>query len=277
VQHAGEFVITFPRGYHAGFNLGLNCAESVNFALDSWLELGKRAQVCKCMSDRYTIICYITFIFYRILARSVRIDVAQLLLDREKELSNPTTNSMHWQATDLELNKDSKGKGRRKRQSVESGELPKTKKMKTKPESSSDELSPLSNLKFSTPRTVTLKLGPRPAEPETFPCCLCVSFAQEGLLRVHDPPIGRKDADEAAGHPTMWMAHEECANVVPETWVDEIEASSNEEDGLMSKEKVVFGVDGIVKDRWNLVCALCIREMTRSYLTFPCDRDVLRV
>jgi len=52
VQHAGEFVITFPRGYHAGLNLGLNCAESVNFALDSWIEIGRKAQVCKCVEDR---------------------------------------------------------------------------------------------------------------------------------------------------------------------------------------------------------------------------------
>lgn len=52
VQHAGEFIITFPRGYHAGFNLGLNCAESVNFALKSWIEIGKVAKACKCVSDR---------------------------------------------------------------------------------------------------------------------------------------------------------------------------------------------------------------------------------
>jgi hypothetical protein len=55
VQHAGEFVITFPRGYHAGFNLGFNCAESVNFALDSWIELGKRAKACECISDRWVL------------------------------------------------------------------------------------------------------------------------------------------------------------------------------------------------------------------------------
>ena len=53
VQHAGEFVITFPRGYHAGFNLGFNCAESVNFALDSWIELGRKAQACNCVNFRY--------------------------------------------------------------------------------------------------------------------------------------------------------------------------------------------------------------------------------
>lgn len=46
-------MITFPRGYHAGFNLGFNCAESVNFALESWLELGRKAKACECVSDRY--------------------------------------------------------------------------------------------------------------------------------------------------------------------------------------------------------------------------------
>lgn len=53
VQQAGEFVVTFPRGYHAGFNLGFNCAESVNFALESWLEVGKKAKACGCVNFRY--------------------------------------------------------------------------------------------------------------------------------------------------------------------------------------------------------------------------------
>ena len=46
VQKADEFVIISPRGHHAGFNLGLNCAAGIDFALDSWLELGKKAKVC---------------------------------------------------------------------------------------------------------------------------------------------------------------------------------------------------------------------------------------
>ncbi|KAG2135583.1 JmjC domain, hydroxylase-domain-containing protein [Suillus cothurnatus] len=54
VQRAQEFVITYPRGYHAGFNLGFNCAESVNFALESWVELGRRAKACQCIPDRLT-------------------------------------------------------------------------------------------------------------------------------------------------------------------------------------------------------------------------------
>ncbi|WFD44454.1 hypothetical protein MPSI1_003122 [Malassezia psittaci] len=48
VQHAREFVLTFPHGYHAGYNLGFNCAESVNFALPSWIDIGRNADYCKC-------------------------------------------------------------------------------------------------------------------------------------------------------------------------------------------------------------------------------------
>ncbi len=45
-------MITYPRGYHAGFNLGFNCAESVNFALDSWLDKGRTAKICQCVDFR---------------------------------------------------------------------------------------------------------------------------------------------------------------------------------------------------------------------------------
>jgi hypothetical protein len=48
VHNPGEFVITFPYGYHSGYNLGYNCAEAVNFALDSWMEYGRVAKKCDC-------------------------------------------------------------------------------------------------------------------------------------------------------------------------------------------------------------------------------------
>lgn len=48
VQRAHEFVITYPYGYHSGYNLGFNCAESVNFALPTWIEIGRRADYCRC-------------------------------------------------------------------------------------------------------------------------------------------------------------------------------------------------------------------------------------
>ncbi|KAK5089085.1 hypothetical protein LTR05_003309 [Lithohypha guttulata] len=51
VHREGEFVITFPIGYHSGYNLGYNCAESVNFAIENWLEYGQTARKCQCEAD----------------------------------------------------------------------------------------------------------------------------------------------------------------------------------------------------------------------------------
>ncbi|KAJ2817162.1 hypothetical protein FBU31_006318, partial [Coemansia sp. 'formosensis'] len=36
-QRAGEFVVTFPQSYHAGFNQGFNFNEAVNFATSDWM------------------------------------------------------------------------------------------------------------------------------------------------------------------------------------------------------------------------------------------------
>lgn len=250
VQQTGEFVITFPRGYHAGFNLGLNCAESVNFALDSWLELGRRAKACECISD------------------SVRIDVDQLLHDRAEEVAesanpprfNEQMRSPKKDAIKKEVVDDviPPLKISRKRKSESKDEVPKLKKLKIK--ASATKAAPSITIKAPAPKlSVTLKLGPRPAELEPFPCCLCVSMDKEGLLRVQDPPIGRKEAVDAATNPKVWMAHDYCASIIPETWVDEIDAP----DG--SKELVVFGVDGIVKDRWNLKCSSCTKNRPKAH------------
>lgn len=50
-QEAGEFMVTFPYGYHAGFNHGFNCAESTNFATLRWVDYGKMATQCTCRKD----------------------------------------------------------------------------------------------------------------------------------------------------------------------------------------------------------------------------------
>ncbi|CAK4076611.1 unnamed protein product [Aphanomyces euteiches] len=55
VQGPGEYIITFPRSYHQGFNTGFNIAESVNFATLRWIPRGLDAKLCKCMPDNVTL------------------------------------------------------------------------------------------------------------------------------------------------------------------------------------------------------------------------------
>ncbi|KAL3497897.1 hypothetical protein ACH5RR_040629 [Cinchona calisaya] len=50
VQKPGEYIITFPRAYHAGFSHGFNCGEAVNFAIGDWFPLGSIA------SHRYALL-----------------------------------------------------------------------------------------------------------------------------------------------------------------------------------------------------------------------------
>jgi jumonji domain-containing protein 2 len=50
-QRAREFVITAPAAYHAGFNHGLNCAESTNFGTAAWVPIGAKAKSCNCQGD----------------------------------------------------------------------------------------------------------------------------------------------------------------------------------------------------------------------------------
>lgn len=44
LQRPGEFVLTFPGSYHAGFSTGLNIGEAVNFATKTWIQYGLRCQ-----------------------------------------------------------------------------------------------------------------------------------------------------------------------------------------------------------------------------------------
>ncbi|EJF57709.1 hypothetical protein DICSQDRAFT_111328 [Dichomitus squalens LYAD-421 SS1] len=265
VQHAGEFVITFPRGYHAGFNLGFNCAESVNFALESWIDLGRKAKACGCVNF------------------SVRIDVDRLLQDRAAENIQVYRNGKAMSSkSELEIEpafdktanetKHAKIKASRKRKADGDAALAKTKIRKinstsvtaSQPIASSSTQSAMPSIKHI--RRVMLKVGPPPPpKDQEFPCCLCASSNKHGLLRVHDPPAWWYSADNADAKLGPCMAHEECAVVVPETWVDEIERNVPSNETGQGTERVVFGVDAVTKDRWNLKCTACTKLKNRAH------------
>ncbi len=57
-QHAGEFMVTFPRAYHAGFNQGYNLAEAVNFAPPDWLPMGRKCVEHYSLMRRYNVFCH---------------------------------------------------------------------------------------------------------------------------------------------------------------------------------------------------------------------------
>lgn len=47
-QNPNEIIITFPKGYHAGFNSGYNIAEAVNVATPNWLNIYSEFNFCNC-------------------------------------------------------------------------------------------------------------------------------------------------------------------------------------------------------------------------------------
>ena len=58
IQNAGDFVITLPRAYHAGFNQGYNCAEAVNFCLPNWISMGRDCLQHYQSVKRYNVFCH---------------------------------------------------------------------------------------------------------------------------------------------------------------------------------------------------------------------------
>eukprot|EP00924_Labyrinthula_sp_SR-Ha-C_P005323 augustus_masked-scaffold_1-processed-gene-28.40-mRNA-1 protein AED:0.64 eAED:0.68 QI:0/-1/0/1/-1/1/1/0/699 len=101
-QEPGEFVITFPRAYHGGFNHGFNCAEAVNFATASWIPFGLDAFYDYRILRKIPVINYEQFI-YKLCKLSLDtksmsqdivanlFDVLRKLLQREEKVRNLDT------------------------------------------------------------------------------------------------------------------------------------------------------------------------------------------
>ncbi|WVR04028.1 hypothetical protein IAU60_001027 [Kwoniella sp. DSM 27419] len=234
VHNQGEFVITYPRGYHAGFNMGFNCAESVNFALDSWVELGRRAKACTCVSH------------------SVRIDVDEMLAKEERrmrgeeDLLQAIEEERKAQRPRKRLAEHSDGQSKRAyKEPVIKGE-----DVDLEHDVDATEQLPVArNRKHKQP----INLSPsRPTaivkENPTYPCLFCPGLGKEGLLPVRDPPENVKN--QWKPRTGEIKAHHSCALALPNVGIEDIEVNGR-------TRTFIMGVDNIESARWNLKCAVC--------------------
>ncbi|XP_048409588.1 lysine-specific demethylase 5B-like isoform X3 [Stegostoma tigrinum] len=93
-QCAGEFVITFPRAYHSGFNQGFNFAEAVNFCTMDWLPMGRQCVEHYRLLNRYCVFSHDEMIC-KMASKSTDLDVAlasavykdmMIMIEEEKKL-----------------------------------------------------------------------------------------------------------------------------------------------------------------------------------------------
>ncbi|KAG0212590.1 hypothetical protein BGX28_006026 [Mortierella sp. GBA30] len=230
VQHEGEFVLTFPFAYHSGYNLGFNCAESINFALKDWIPIGRKAESCKCIND------------------SVQIDVEAIFQSSKNNSSQDeaaadtsrSRNRSGRKSTDIEMKEEEVADEtvedmQKKRKRGTGKELSDT-DTQTEPGSSTYKSSKLSAEKSSKGNAVVstikrAKTGSTAVQPE---CIFCPLQDYEGELLPTDN--GK-------------YCHMLCAQYIPETYM-----SGEEEDD------VIVHVEGVPAARRKLRCFICEKK-----------------
>uniref|UniRef100_A0A668AFW8 [histone H3]-trimethyl-L-lysine(4) demethylase n=1 Tax=Myripristis murdjan TaxID=586833 RepID=A0A668AFW8_9TELE len=93
-QCAGEFVITFPRAYHSGFNQGFNFAEAVNFCTMDWMPIGRKCVEHYRQLSRYCVFSHDEMVYNMALkADAMDVDLASavhkdmtVMIQEEEEL-----------------------------------------------------------------------------------------------------------------------------------------------------------------------------------------------
>lgn len=250
VHKQNEFVITYPRGYHAGFNMGFNCAESINFALESWLELGRRAKVCECVEH------------------SVRINVDEMLAEKELvQAIEDERKVLKPRKRKSELAPNGEGDIDGKKPT-----LARPRKIKiirqdsdgTRIEEEVDDHIPhvprRKRVKLDTLDTdgnvIEKKPKPKPVivvkEIPSYPCLFCPSLSTDNLRPVHNPPDAVRAHSQSRNPQDQLFAHHECALGIPEVGIRDVMV---DEQGTLVQH--IVDTERIETARWKLRCHCC--------------------
>ncbi|WWC98925.1 hypothetical protein V866_005819 [Kwoniella sp. B9012] len=261
----GEFVITYPRGYHAGFNLGFNCAESVNFALDSWVELGRRAKACQCVTH------------------SVHIDVDEMIAKEEKRLNG------EQELLDAIAEERQNKKPRKRAATEQSGTTPRKRvkrgteieiadgegdqslEVDVQDEEAANHETKIPVMRKKRPKSV-IDLSPnrpkmKPAivqDNPIYPCLFCPSLDKAGLLLVLDPTEHIKNIWKP--RKAEIKVHHSCALAMPGVGIEDREVHGK----LVT---CVVGLENIESARWSLKCAACgDKRLAKSGAKIQCTK-----
>lgn len=281
VQHAQEFVITYPFGYHSGYNLGFNCAESVNFALDSWIDIGRKAGFCKCSEES------VHMDIDAILEESRRLEEEERSEREAKEKARLRERNRLEKIRIQNLEKQNRMKAMASSNPYQNPNamydfVPNTKKIKLTNNNNQQYLSynqmPAYNHQYGYAPAYPFNQAPQngysyppygysqnlpqlqqpPAPPRSTPKAPTIS----SKLQEKNPPqnscclcpsdvaedlvkVKGKDGSEPL------FAHRLCASFIPETWVGR--KGDEENADIKDTAEEVKGYDGIAKARWNLV------------------------
>lgn len=230
VQHAQEFVITYPFGYHSGYNLGFNCAESVNFALESWLDIGRKAKACDCEDAQQSV----TMDVDALLEESEELQRAEKRKEeREQKLKEQTEQGEEQlrRKEEARRRKNEKSRLRRQQAAAEAKEgIGETAHKRIKLEGGNyAEVGHTASQGFAEQTTDSLDDDVR--------CVFCPSDLMEDLV-----PVPHRSGKV---QPPLY-AHRFCACSIPETWV----APSTNDPAARDE---VQGYENITKARWTLV------------------------
>ncbi|KAF9913271.1 hypothetical protein EC991_000033 [Linnemannia zychae] len=234
VQHEGEFVLTFPFAYHSGYNLGFNCAESINFALDDWIPIGQKAESCRCISDAVQI--DVESIFQSAKKPAITEDSARSKSRSGKKSADVEMKDEHELdelPTDAQR-KRKRGVGKEQESEKSSSAAPAS---VSKPDKVAEEPKPVTKVTRSQSDSSTKPPPSKKAKPseKAQECVLCPNQDFDGELL---PTSNGK------------FCHMLCAQYIPETYM------SGEDD-----DNVIVHTEGVPAARRRLRCFVCEKKV----------------